>query len=398
LLQVLELRAATRRRDCPCASMHGAEAEAGDEATDEEEDACWACLSTADVDADLAESAQAAATPVDSRAAAAEEDELRLLLKQKASAGTAGFNGDVFFSTNVALKHIYAQLQGALVKTETVQLDAAAVIASIQQGPLRPPVQAFPLDSAHAAKLRAGRLFSTSGWPVTTPTPSLAATLPAAATGFAEYQQLLAGLSQDLFVERPLRLCAGDVNRYQDRKDISRDELIVNGRPVSGAKGGYEAALQEVCAGLRAADDAWPSEEAEKRAGELFLSVLNRTSSGFAAIEEVLRVFNCPAAVIVSPESAKARPLEAMVLEGVALGRAHTRYSVLRSDASGDPLAVIDATFVFRVGTATLRRLAMPVEKENLAMKLPDGGPDAGATSWPVEEARAVVLLSRQGK
>merc|ERR1712232_1045613 len=94
-------------------------------------------------------------------------------------------------------------------------------------------------------------------------------------------------------------------------------------------------------------------------AAQMLLSGLNRTSSGFAAFEEVLRLFDCPDVVIVSPQSAAARPLEAIVIGGIALGRAHTRYAVHRADTGNDsPLLVVDAEFTFRVTTAVLRDLA----------------------------------------
>merc|ERR1712060_100900 len=91
--------------------------------------------------------------------------------------------------------------------------------------------------------------------------------------------------------------------------------------------------------------------------GEMLLGVLNRTNSGFAAFEEVLRMFDCQDVVIISPDSSAARPLEVAVLSGCALGRAHTRYAVRRADAAGDPLAVVDADFTFRLHTTLLGRL-----------------------------------------
>ena len=39
-------------------------------------------------------------------------------------------------------------------------------------------------------------------------------------------------------------------------------------------------------------------------AAQLLLSALNRTSSGFAAFEEVRRIFDCQDIVVVAPESA----------------------------------------------------------------------------------------------
>merc|ERR1712048_594716 len=190
--------------------------------------------------------------------------------------------------------------------------------------------------------------------------------------------RLLGALPQKLYRDRLLRFCAGDVRVKQDEKDINRDELVVNGQAISGARGGYAAAVGALRSALCSSGDVWPSQEAAYRAAQLLLSVLNRTSSGFAAFEEVLKRFDCQDVVVVSPESAQARPLEASVFEGVALGRAHTRYSVRNLDGSGDPIAVIDASFVFRVCVDTLKRLS--VQQEG---------------NWPVEEIRGPILLSR---
>merc|ERR1711972_1034440 len=157
-----------------------------------------------------------------------------------------------------------------------------------------------------------------------------------------------------------------------DAKDINRDALLVNGVAISGARGGYAAAVAALADGLRAASNdaggrSWNVDE-EELAAQLLLGTLNRTSSGFIAFEEVLRLFDCPDAAVVAPESAAAKPLEALVIGGVVLGRAHTRYSVRRFDGSNAPLVVIDAVFTFRVSTSVLQRLvaggsSMIVEK-----------------------------------
>lgn len=172
------------------------------------------------------------------------------------------------------------------------------------------------------------------------------------------------------------------MNQYQDAKDINRDELVVNGIAISGAKGGYTAAVDAIRDGLNsAASDAGGkalSPKAQESAAQLLLSILNRTSSGFIAFEEVLRLFDCPDVTIVAPESAAAKPLEALVLGGIALGRAHTRYSVRCSDGAGRPLAVVDATFSFRVSVEMLSQL---VEGEH------------DRSSCPAEELQASVSL-----
>merc|ERR1712048_564587 len=190
--------------------------------------------------------------------------------------------------------------------------------------------------------------------------------------------RLLGALPQKLYRDRLLRFCAGDVRVKQDEKDINRDELVVNGHAISGARGGYAAAVGALRTALSSSGNAWPSNDAAERAAQLLLSVLNRTSSGFAAFEEVLKLYDCQDVVVVAPESAQARPLEASVFEEVALGRAHTRYSIRHHDGSGDPITVVDASFVFRVCITTLQRLA--VQQEG---------------TWPVEEIRGAILLSR---
>merc|ERR1712129_298309 len=123
---------------------------------------------------------------------------------------------------------------------------------------------------------------------------------------------------------------------------------------VSGAQGGYAAAVEAIARGLSSAAAAGMAGQvkATEHASQLMLSVLNRTSSGFAAFEEVLRLFDCLDVVVISPDSAAAHPLEVAVLSGCALGCAHTRYAVRRADAAGDPLAIVDAEYTFRLPTS----------------------------------------------
>eukprot|EP00928_Gymnodinium_smaydae_P030925 TRINITY_DN22859_c0_g4_i1.p1 TRINITY_DN22859_c0_g4~~TRINITY_DN22859_c0_g4_i1.p1 ORF type:complete len:378 (+),score=108.83 TRINITY_DN22859_c0_g4_i1:64-1197(+) len=356
---------------------------------EEEEEDDWACPTLAEIEADLAE-CEAAAASADSRI---DEEELRSLLRQRSDA-------EVFFSMDRALKGIAGELQGVLVQAETLQLDAAALAASIAGGPLKPPEASRGAPSARRPS--ALDLFGSAAAAQAAIPSSLQPAAPAAAAELSsasgvggagagsaggagdlreEYKRLLAGFPPELVVRRSLRLCVGDVNQYQDKKDIGRDQLIVNGRLISGAQGGYAAAVGAIAASLGEAS-RWAEGSAD-RAARLLLSVLNRTSSGFTAFEEVLRLYDCQDAVIVSPESAQARPLELSVLEGVALGRAHTRYAVRLPDGSGEPLLVVDAVFVFRVETSALRQLA--------ADKAGGEDPD----SWPASTVPALVLLSR---
>merc|ERR1712129_144246 len=149
---------------------------------------------------------------------------------------------------------------------------------------------------------------------------------------------------------------------------------------VSGAQGGYAAAVEAIARGLSSAAAAGMAGQvkAKEHASQLMLSVLNRTSSGFAAFEEVLRLFDCLDVVVISPDSAAAHPLEVAVLAGCALGRAHTRYVVRQADGCGEPLVTVDAEFSFQVPTALLGGLT----------EVPGQG-----QAWAAEEISAFILL-----
>merc|ERR1712203_24152 len=97
---------------------------------------------------------------------------------------------------------------------------------------------------------------------------------------------------------------------------------------------------------------------------------------GYATAHETIK---SALQVGAEPGSASARPLEAAVLDGVALGRAHTRYAIRQVAGEGEPVVVLDAVFTFRFTAKTLQRLAST---------------DASG-AWLAEETPAVVLLSR---
>lgn len=320
---------------------------------DDDDAGDWAGLCWGDLEADLRDAEEVAMpdAPVQLGPETTEED-LRLLLQQRAA--VPNFDVDSLFAASRALRGIAADLQGALTQVESLQFASAALVASLTHGPLKAP-SAPSICSGFSAEEVFG-LSAAAAAP-----PPLELELPAEASSLVSYQQRLAALPRALFVPRQIRLCMRDVNQYQDTKDINRDELVINGKPISGARGGYAAAVSEIAGALRAAasDDGGQkmADDAEEKAAQLLLSTLNRTASGFYAFEQVLRLFNCPEATIVAPESAAARPLEALVIGGLSLGRAHTRYSIRRSDGSGRPLAMVDAVFGFRVPTSTLRRL-----------------------------------------
>lgn len=344
---------------------------------DEEEEDNWACLSWAELKEDLDECEEAKpAAGLLSLSPYATEEDLRLVVQQR-EAAPKGIDLDSLFAAHHALHDIAAELQAALVQVEKLQFCCGSLAGALAHGPLRPP-----RDTEDAwAGFSADQAFGPAAAPKAPPPLELAA--PAAAGALPEYRRLLTGLPPALFVERKLQLCVGEVDHRQDEKDINRDNLLINGAAISGAQGGYEAAVSSLAAALLKAGNstggAW-LKGAEVKAAQLLLSALNRTSSGFAAFEEVLRLFNCPDVTIVAPDSAAARPLEAVVVGGVVLGRAHTCYSVRKADGSGAPLAVVDAYFVFRVGTSTLRRLTHSV---------------GGHASSKATEIRAVVLLNR---
>ncbi|CAL1167836.1 unnamed protein product [Cladocopium goreaui] len=119
-------------------------------------------------------------------------------------------------------------------------------------------------------------------------------------------------------------------------------------------KGGYHAAVRAIAEVLDHGRGFGCS------AAQMLLSVLNRTTSGFMAFEEVLKLLEADV-VVISPESASARPLELSIVGGMALGRAHTRYAVHRADASGQLLSV-DAFVCFRVEGEKLQQLVEQVE------------------------------------
>jgi len=343
----------------------------------------WACLSWSDLEADLAECEEIAA-PTEPLVLSPQSstDELRLLVQQSSAAPASDV--DALFSAHRALHSIASELQAALVQVETLQFSSASFVASLAYGPLRPP---SCTSECSWDGIPPHKLFGPSTVPA--PPPPLEFEAPADAKTLVDYQRRLAGMPPALFIERQLRLCVGEVDRYQDAKDIGRDELVVNGMPVSGSTGGYAAAVSMLSGGMEVAMAPAASAETRERAAQLLLGALNRTNSGFIAFEEVLRLLDCPDVVVVSPESAAALPLEATILPGIALGRAHTRYSVRRGDGCGPPLIVVDVTYVFRVAMSTLERLAAASPSS------PNSGASESAGTWPAEEVRAAVLICR---
>lgn len=373
-------------------------------AAPEDEAGDWACLTAAELDADLLE-CEAADDSSGQGGLLGESSLQEALRRGLGSKIGAALESEAFFAAPKALQCVAAELQELLVDVDTLRFEAASLAASIAHGPLRPPAPAArggsgtgrdagspagppaAVGEAIAGEAPVAEAFGLAAAP--TAPPALELSPPSGAVGGPpDYKRRLEALPRALYIERKVRLCMGEVDKYQDGKDIGRDELIVNGAHLSGAKGGYAAAVEAIAAGLRAGDrsEAWPPEPAE-RAAQLLLSVLNRTSSGFAAFEEVLRLYDCHDAVIVSPDSAAARPLEASVVSGCALGRAHTRYAVRGLSGDGAPLAVIDTEFCFRIPTALLRQLVEPGSGDG------SWGDGWEVEGWASEEIPAAILL-----
>lgn len=321
----------------------------------EDEDLDWVYLSEQDLESDLAEGEEALVPAAACDAAfrgGASEEELRLLLRQGALPSTV--DAGALFAAGRELHAAAADLHGALEQVESLQFSSALLVAAVSHGPLRPPA----LGSESLSESADMKLFSDAAAPLQP--PDLELDPPAGASTLADYHRRLSMLPKAIAIRRPVRMRLRDVNRHQDEKDINRDELLVNGKAISGARQGYAVAVAELrdalltSAGEGEGAEHFSAQRAEQ-AAELLLSTLNRTSSGGASFEEVLQLFTSPDVVLVAPDSAAARPLEAVVFGGYVLGRAHTRYSLRIADGSGDPLAVVDAVYTFRVGVEELR-------------------------------------------
>lgn len=287
---------------------------------------------------------------------------------------------EALFAAQRTLHDSAFELQAALAQVEMLQIDSAALVANLEHGPLRAPGTERLVDVG----VTAVEAFGSAAGPVMPPSVLDGLAALGSAETVVEYERRLATFPPSLFIGRTLRLCVAEVDQYQDAKDIGRDTVVVNGHCISGARGGYRAAVDELVAGLRATG-TWTCEAAE-RAAQLILGALNRTSSGGTAFEQVFKIFDCPDVVFIAPESAAARPLEAILLDGVVLGRAHTRYGLHTVGGEGSAMAVVDANFTFRLSIDTLHSLAevRRVEGDN--------------ARWPADEIRAAILLSHSQK
>lgn len=287
----------------------------------------WACLTGADLAADLAGLDGAVAE-------AAEAAEVQRLL------------GEAAVISNESDQKIASSLQKLCAEAEQMQFNLASMVARITPpGPLAPR----GVPSAVVAE----------GWDVQASPPALNFRWPSSAASLEDYEERLRAMPAAVAIRRELQLSLSKLDCRQDEKDINRDTLEVNGLEVKGAEGGYHAAVRAIAKVLDRGTGRGCSE-----AAQMLLSVLNRTTSGFMAFEEVLKLLESDV-VVISPESAAARPLELSIVGKTsaltALGRAHTRYGVHRADASGQLLSV-DAFVCFRVEGEKLQRL----DKEEL--------------------------------
>lgn len=338
----------------------------------------WVCLSWEDLRADLADVEKTAVLPHRSTSEVVSLGAKLPAQLQKKSTMTESTKtefADALLTQCQALHGVETQLQAVLGELNALQFDSALLVASVLHGPLHPPQtpEGFQILSRH----HAAKAFAPSATPVALTT--LEFQEPGGATSLVDYQQRLASMPSVCVVERIVRFCISELDRHQDEKDIGRDTLAVNGVMPAGVQG-YQASVRFLADALRSAVYTQPwQQEKEEQAAQLVLGALNRTSSGSAVFEEVMRIFHCPDVVIVSPESLAAQPLEAIALDGVFLCRAQLSYSIRDINAIDDgPLVIVDATFSFRVELSVLYDLLEP---------------DALGV-WPTEELRAVVLLS----
>lgn len=292
----------------------------------------WACLTSADLAADLADLAGHGAGHAGHGAGHVDAEVQRLL-------------GEAAVISNESDQKIASSLQKLCAEAEQMQFNLASMVAKIT-----PPGPLAPRATAVSA------VEKTSGWDVQAMPPTLGFfTWPSGAQSLEDYEERLAAMPESVAITRDLQLSLSKLDCRQDEKDINRDTLEVNGLEVKGAEGGYHAAVRAIAEVLDHGRGVGC-----RAAAQMLLSVLNRTTSGFMAFEEVLKLLEADV-VVISPESASARPLELSIVGGMALGRAHTRYAVHRADASGQLLSV-DAFVCFRVEGEKLQQLVEQVE------------------------------------
>ena len=125
------------------------------------------------------------------------------------------------------------------------------------------------------------------------------------------------------------------IDENQNRKDITRDHLTLNGKFHRGSELGYE----NLITGLAAALDG------DRDLAVRCVSLGSRTFSGAISLQVVMDAFAFGDYVVV-PESAQAKPVDFLASASSVLIRAHTRYS-LRSASDAEVVhALVDAVFL----------------------------------------------------
>ena len=130
-----------------------------------------------------------------------------------------------------------------------------------------------------------------------------------------------------------VRTLKDDTN--QNRKDIHRDHITLNGKYFRGSELGYENLIDSLAKAL-AGDQALAVRS---------VSIGCRTFSGGVSLAAVLDAFSYGDYVVV-PESAQAKPIDFLASGNAVLVRAHTRYSLRAADDAEVVHSLIDAVFL----------------------------------------------------
>lgn len=221
--------------------------------------------------------------------------------------------GDKLWDMRTKLRETKSQLEKCLFHYDDLAINYAAVLASMKdEGPGIGALMDVALDIDR--------------------TPEL----PAHASNIEEYKKLCRTFSKvwRIRIDQP---CQGDVDEYQDGKDLQRDSMILNGEFIAGAEYGYARIVEAVT--------FWSENE---NTAKRILQALNRTTSGGTAFDHVLRSFGNFELVNISPASKEAKPLAVAVSNIAAIGCAHTQYLVYEQE-NNEKIAEIDAYFTFRM-------------------------------------------------